>query len=47
VALGTKILKVRQIAKEIGDHHLAMTYGNWSEEIKMLSELLNIKAHIL
>ena len=45
--MGIKVGNAKQIAREFGGHHIAVAYGNWIKEIKMLSDITGIEAHVI
>jgi len=45
--VGIKVGNAKQIAREFGGHHIAVAYGNWIKEIKMLSDITGIEAHVI
>ena len=47
VSVGVKVDDAKRVAKAIGGHHQALVYGDWREEIKLVSQLLEIKLYEL
>jgi hypothetical protein len=47
IAVGIKVGNAKQIAREFGGHHIAMSYGNWINDITMLSGLMGIEPHLI